>query len=69
MGEILGSTEIAQKDSNSNRVYMVPTANSITYEPLSIASTIHKVLGVKNPEILTSEEKEIKELLVFDIIK
>jgi uncharacterized protein (DUF1501 family) len=56
MGKIIGETEIFKPDLGSNRVYMRPIENSESYEPFSIASTIEKIFGITNPEVLTGYE-------------
>jgi len=55
LGKIIGETEIFKPDESKNRVYMRPKEGSEKYEPFSIASTIHKIFGIDNPEILTDE--------------
>jgi hypothetical protein len=62
LGKIIGQTEIFKPDPDKNRVYMRPTDNSEKYEPYAIASTIEKIFGVTNPELLT-EELPIESLL------
>ena len=38
-----------------NRQFTSPTDDSYQCEPLAIASTLFKYLGVQNPEVLTGE--------------
>jgi uncharacterized protein (DUF1501 family) len=55
MGKIIGETEIFKPDLEGNRVYMRPTESSEQHEPFAIASTIEKIFGIKNPEVLTDQ--------------
>ena len=63
MGKIFGETELFKPKLDGNRVYMQPTEDSEKYEPFAIASTIHKIFGIKNPEVLTGENA-IESLLI-----
>ncbi len=49
---VVGETEL-YNPNRLNRLYLVPKANSYTFEPLCIASTIYKIYGIENPESLT----------------
>ena len=40
-----------------NRLYMKPKEGSEQYEHLSIASTLYKIFGITNPEVLTNGNK------------
>ncbi len=55
---VVGETQV---DSSGaiNRLYMKPTENSETFEPLSIAATLYKVFGITNPEILTDGNEAV----------
>ena len=55
---IVGETKV---DSTGavNRLYMRPTENSYSFEPLSIAATLYKVFGITNPEILTDSNAAV----------
>jgi uncharacterized protein (DUF1501 family) len=55
MGQIIGETEIFKPSLTSNRVYMRPTEDSEKHEPFAIASTIEKIFGITNPEVLTGQ--------------
>jgi uncharacterized protein (DUF1501 family) len=63
LGKIVGETEVFKPSETGNRVYMRPKEGSESYEPFSIASTIHKVFGIQNPEIVTGESA-INSILV-----
>lgn len=52
MGQIIGETTIDIE--SSSRIYTVPTENSISYEPYSIGSSLYRLFGITNPEILSS---------------
>ena len=49
---IVGETQLKPTEAN-NRLYTQPTDSSYWFEPYSIASTIYKMYGVTNPEVLT----------------
>jgi uncharacterized protein (DUF1501 family) len=58
---IVGETILGSTESN-NRLYLKPKANTYTFEPMSIASTLYKIYGIENPETLTNDNAEISEL-------
>ncbi len=49
---VVGETELEPMGSN-HRLYLKPKDNSYWFEPYSIAATIYKMYGIKNPEVLT----------------
>ncbi len=49
---VVGETEL-YNTNRLNRLYLKPKAGSYQFEPMSIASTIYKIYGVENPEVLT----------------
>ena len=55
MGKIVGKTQ-RQGTSKTNNQYTVPTADSVTFEPMCIASSIYGYFGVQNPHVLTASE-------------
>jgi hypothetical protein len=58
---IVGETILGSTESN-NRLYLKPKANTYTFEPMSIASTLYKIYGIENPETLTNDNAEISVL-------
>ncbi|NPA82115.1 MAG: DUF1501 domain-containing protein [Epsilonproteobacteria bacterium] len=44
-----------------NRMYLKPKPSSYSFEPFSIAATLYKIYGIKNPQVLTGGFGEIKE--------
>ena len=54
LGQIFGETTWSGT-ANENRQFTVPAAGSYEAEPFSIASTIYRYFGIRNPEILTGE--------------
>ncbi len=57
---IVGETYLP-KVGEVNRMYLKPKDGSYYFEPFSVASTLYKIYGVKNPEVLTGGFKEIRE--------
>lgn len=55
MGKIVGKTQ-RQGTSKTNNQYTVPTSDSVTFEPMCIASSIYGYFGVQNPQVLTASE-------------
>lgn len=60
MGKIIGETEVYGE--NGNRLYTRPKEGSVSFEPYAIASTIYKLFGIENPELITGY-KEIEPLI------
>ncbi len=52
LGKLVGKTEVFSED---NRLFTRPTADSYSFEPFSIISTVYKYFGVQNPEVITGE--------------
>ena len=50
---IVGETEL-EPYKEDRRLYLRPTENSYWFEPYSVASTIYKMCGITNPEVLCS---------------
>ena len=48
----MGETEL-EPTGNFHRMYLKPKESSYWFEPYSVASTIYKLYGIKNPEYLT----------------
>ena len=49
---VAGETEIKPTEAN-NRLYLRPKEDSYWFEPYAVASTIYKMYGITNPEVLT----------------
>lgn len=58
---IVGETVLGETQSN-NRLYLYPKNNTYTFEPFSIASTLYKIYGINNPEVLTNNNPEVSML-------
>jgi hypothetical protein len=54
MGEIVGTTRRAGS-SKTNNQYTVPDTGSLTWEPMSVASSIYGYFGATNSHILTAD--------------
>ncbi len=54
LGKLVGKTEVFGTGEN-NRLFTRPTADSYSFEPFSIISTVYKYFGVQNPEVITGE--------------
>ena len=50
---VVGETKLKVSGA-TNRLFLYPDDNSYSFEPMSIASTIYKIFGVTNPEVLSS---------------
>ncbi len=57
---IVGETEVTGSNA---RIYTRPKNGSYTFQAFSIAATIYKMYGIKNPEILTHGNPVINDLL------
>lgn len=57
LGSIIGETMRAGT-SKTNNQYTVPTPDSPTWEPMSVASSIYGYFGANNPGILTASEAD-----------
>jgi len=53
LGSVIGTTERAGT-SGTNNQYTVPTSDSLTWEPMSIAASIYQYFGAQNPEVMTA---------------
>jgi hypothetical protein len=60
---VVGETKLNNTGS-LNRLYLVPKEGSAEFEPVSIASTIYKIYGIENPEVLTGGYREISSGLL-----
>lgn len=49
---VVGETKLNNSGS-LNRLYLVPKDGTAEFEPVSIASTLYKIYGIENPEVLT----------------
>jgi hypothetical protein len=49
---IVGETTL-DKNGALNRLYLKPKSGSYEFEPLCVASTLYKIYGIENPEVLT----------------
>ncbi len=49
---VVGETKL-YNPNKPNRLFLRPKQDSYQFEPLSVASTIYKVFGIENPEVLT----------------
>ncbi len=49
---VVGETVLSETGA-INRLFLKPKGGTYWFEPLSIASTIYKIYGIENPEILT----------------
>ncbi len=49
---IVGETTLDNSGA-LNRLYLKPKSGSYEFEPLCVASTIYKIYGIENPEVLT----------------
>jgi len=58
---VVGETVLGETGS-INRLYLKPKKGSYQFEPLSIASTLYKIYGIENPEILTNGNAPINPL-------
>jgi len=58
---VVGET-IMEETGQINRLYLKPKTGSYQFEPLSIASTLYKIYGIENPEILTNNNMPISPL-------
>jgi hypothetical protein len=54
LGSVIGTTERAG-NSKTNNQYTVPTSDSPTWEPMSVASSIYGYFGATNSHILTAD--------------
>jgi len=55
----VGETVLDERMLKVNRIYTTPSSSSYAFEPYAVASTLYKLYGVKNPEVLTGGRKEI----------
>jgi len=58
---VVGET-IVDNPNSVNRLWLKPKSGTYWFEPLSIASTIYKIYGIDNPEILTNNSPIIAPL-------
>ena len=58
---VVGETTLGDT-GRINRLYLKPKEGSYQFEPLSIASTLYKIYGIENPEILTNDNAPISPL-------
>ena len=56
-----GETRVDDAES-MNRLWLKPKKETNWFEPPSIAATFYKIYGIENPELLTSDYKEIDSL-------
>ncbi|MEA1983189.1 MAG: DUF1501 domain-containing protein [Campylobacterota bacterium] len=56
---VIGETKV-ESTGAVNRLYLKPTDNSYSFEPLSIAATLYKVFGITNPETLTDGNSPVE---------
>ncbi len=56
LGKIVGKTKI-EGPAKENRQFTVPTDDSYEAEPMSIASSIYRYFGVRNPSVLTRDDE------------
>ncbi len=54
LGKVVGTT-VRNGTSKTNNQYTVPTSDSPTFEPMSIASSIYGYFGVQNPDFMTAD--------------
>lgn len=54
LGAVVGTTMRAGS-SKTNNQYTVPTSDSVSFEPMSIASSIYGYFGAKNSSIMTAD--------------
>ncbi len=53
LGQVVGETRRAGTPKTNNQ-YTVPTDDSLTWEPMSIAASIYEYFGATNPEVMTA---------------
>lgn len=54
LGSVIGTTERGGA-SKTNNQYTIPTSDSPTWEPMSVASSIYGYFGATNSHILTAD--------------
>jgi hypothetical protein len=54
LGSVVGTTQ-RSGSSKTNNQYTIPTSDSPTWEPMSMASSIYSYFGVQNSSILTAD--------------
>lgn len=59
---VVGET-VVDYGGSANRMYLKPAAGSYWFEPNAIASTIYRIFGVTNPQILTDNISPISPLV------
>jgi len=57
LGSVIGTTERAGTPGTNNQ-YTVPTSDSLTWEPMSIAASIYEYFGAANPEVMTASSED-----------
>jgi len=60
--QVVGTTQL-ENTGSVNRLYLEPAAASYWFEPASIATTIYRIYGITNPEVLTANRPVITPLL------
>jgi hypothetical protein len=50
---VVGETELGGKGGLVNRLYLKPKSGTYEFDPMSIASTLYKIYGIDNPELIT----------------
>ncbi|BDY13586.1 DUF1501 domain-containing protein [Hydrogenimonas cancrithermarum] len=66
---IVGETVLDETMLSMGRIYTTPAPGSYKFEPYAIASTLYKLYGVKNPEVLTGGRKAIGDELDVPFLK
>jgi len=56
---VVGETQLTDRGA-INRLYMQPKEGSYSFEHVSIAATIYKIFGIKNPEVLTDSNRAVE---------
>jgi len=66
---VVGETVLDERMLELSRIYTTPSSDSYAFEPYAVASTLYKMYGVKNPEVLTGGRKEIGSGLQSGFLK
>ncbi len=56
LGKVVGKTELFGR-AKQNRQFTRPTGDSYQFEPTAIAATLYSWFGVRNPQVLTRDER------------
>ena len=59
---VVGET-IVDNTGSLNRLWLKPKSQSYWFEPMSIATTLYKIYGIQNPELLTNSSYKTLNLL------